>query len=56
VAGLAVEVSYSGPQGAYSGEDQVNILLPREISGRGVVPIVVNAGGYECNTVHIAVR
>ncbi len=55
VAGLPAQVSYSGPQGTLSGEDQVNVLLPREIAGRGVVPIVVTAAGYTSNTVYIAV-
>ena len=56
VAGLPAEVSYSGPQGAYLGEDQVHIRLPRDIAGQGVVPIVVTAAGYASNTVHIAVH
>ena len=36
---LTVEVEYAGDQGQYAGLDQVNILLPKSLRGKGVVPV-----------------
>lgn len=56
VAGVAVPVLYAGPQGAYTGLDQVNILLPVSVGGKGNVNIQFSVSGVASNPVQITVR
>lgn len=56
IGGVAAPVSYAGPQGFYPGEDQVNVLLPRALAGKGPVPILLTADGYAANTAYIEIR
>ncbi len=51
-----VEVLYAGDQGFYAGVDQVNIRLPRSLSGGGEIPIAVNVDGVAANTIKINIR
>jgi uncharacterized protein (TIGR03437 family) len=55
VAGQNAPVSYSGPQGL-AGLDQVNVLLPHQLAGTGVAPVVLSAGGRVANTVYITIQ
>jgi uncharacterized protein (TIGR03437 family) len=55
IGGWNAEVSYAGPQGTCLGEDQVNILLPRELAGAGVVPLALTADGYAASILNISV-
>ena len=41
IGGMDAQVVYAGSQLVYPGLDQVNILLPRSLAGRGVVDVVV---------------
>ena len=55
------QVLYAGPQGAgapgaYYGLDQVNVLVPRSLSGAGIVNLVLTAAGFEANTVTIDIQ
>jgi uncharacterized protein (TIGR03437 family) len=56
VGGLNARVTYAGPQNQYVGLDQVNILLPHELAGRGTVDVVLTADSKPSNTVQIAFR
>ena len=56
VGGLEAALSYSGPQPSYPGLDQVNVLLPRSLAGRGDVEVRLSADGKEANIVRINVR
>jgi uncharacterized protein (TIGR03437 family) len=51
VGGTPVQVSYAGAQGSFIGLDQVNLLLPRSLAGRGAVNIVITLDGKTANTV-----
>lgn len=53
IGGLEAPVVYAGAQGSYAGLDQMNILLPRELSGRGILDLVVTFGSVSCNTVQV---
>lgn len=56
IAGLPVQVFYAGPQGTYDGLDQVNVLLPISLRGKGLVDVVVTVDGIGSNTVNIAIE
>ena len=56
VGGIDSEVFYAGPQNEVVGLDQVNILLPRSLAGRGDVDVVLTIDGQKTNTVTIRVR
>jgi uncharacterized protein (TIGR03437 family) len=46
VGGAPVPVTYFGPQHQFAGLDQVNVLLPSSLAGRGSVRIEVRADGF----------
>lgn len=56
IAGASAPVAYAGPQGTYTGLDQINLPLPASLAGRGQVDIVVTAGGKASNPVNITIR
>lgn len=47
------EVLYAGPQGGFVGLDQINVHLPRSLSGRGDVEVKLNVAGRATNIVHL---
>ena len=49
-------VGWAGPVAGLSGLDQVNIMLPPQLAGAGLVNIRLSAGGYGSNTVTIRVQ
>ncbi|MFN7928850.1 MAG: hypothetical protein U0Y68_13050 [Blastocatellia bacterium] len=53
IGGVTLPVDYAGAQGSYEGLDQVNIELPRSLSGRGEVDVVLTIDGKAANTVRI---
>jgi hypothetical protein len=53
IGGVEVPVFYAGAQGAFAGLDQINALLPTNLSGRGEVEIEVTVDGQSANSVHI---
>jgi uncharacterized protein (TIGR03437 family) len=54
IGGIPVEVLYAGPQIAEDGLDQVNVLLPRSLIGKGDVDVVVE--NYGTNKVSIKLK
>lgn len=56
VGEIATTVTYAGPQGVYAELDQVNLLLPRSLAGRGWTEVVLIAGGREANRVGVEFR
>jgi uncharacterized protein (TIGR03437 family) len=56
IGGLNARADYAGPQGQYAGLDQVNIPLPRELAGRGVVNVELTVDGKPANIVQVAFR
>jgi uncharacterized protein (TIGR03437 family) len=56
VKGLSATVSYTGPQLVAPGLDQVNILLPPQLSGAGEVGIVLTAAGHAANAAYLFIK
>jgi uncharacterized protein (TIGR03437 family) len=57
IGGESVPVFFAGAQGQYAGEDQVNIgPLPRDLAGKGSVPLVLTAGGKTANAANVTIR
>ena len=54
IGGVSVPVSYAGPQGQYSGFDQVNVAIPAQLRGQGTVNVTVTADGRTSNPVQIS--
>jgi uncharacterized protein (TIGR03437 family) len=56
VGGENASVSFAGPQGQFVGVDQVNVLLPAALKGKGNVPIKLTANGIAANPVNITIQ
>jgi uncharacterized protein (TIGR03437 family) len=56
IGGVGVPVFFAGPQGEYAGLDQINVLLPQTLAGRGEVPVNVTVDGVTANTVTVSIR
>lgn len=56
IGGAACQITYAGPQDRSTGLDQVNVLLPRSLAGRGTVEVSLMVDGKAANPVTIAVR
>ncbi|MCZ2147077.1 MAG: hypothetical protein LC126_04815 [Bryobacterales bacterium] len=56
VGGIPAQVLYAGPQPTLAGLDQVNLLLPKSLAGRGVVDIVLTADGKNANAVTVWIQ
>ena len=56
IGGVNSTIQYAGAQGEYPGLDQVNLLIPPSLAGRGKVEVVVTAGGKQSNPVYVVVR
>lgn len=53
---LFVPAAYAGPQSEFAGLDQINVLLPRNLLGRGEVSLEVIVAGQSSNTVKVQIR
>ena len=53
IGGIAAPVQYAGPEGIQDGLDQVNIALPRELKGVGLVGIILTVNGQDSNPVDV---
>lgn len=56
IGGSNAHVDFAGAQGQYVGLDQINILLPHELRGRGTVDVVLTVDSKPANTVQVAFR
>ena len=56
IGGVSAEVLFAGPHGLYVGLDQVNLLLPRSLAGRGEVDLALVVGGKAAKIVRINIR
>jgi uncharacterized protein (TIGR03437 family) len=56
IGGVAAQPLYAGPQNAFAGLDQVNLLLPQSLRGKGNVAIEMQVNGHPVNPVEIVVR
>jgi uncharacterized protein (TIGR03437 family) len=56
IGGASVQVVYADKQGVFAGLDQVNILLPNSLAGRGDVDLVLTVDGQAANTVRVNIK
>jgi uncharacterized protein (TIGR03437 family) len=56
IGGVDAPVSYAGAQGYYVGLDQVNLLIPRSLAGRGEVNVELAVEGKKANPVTVTMR
>ncbi len=56
IGGTPATVAYAGPQLQYPGLDQVNVLVPSSLAGRGSVAVQLTADGQGANAVGISVK
>jgi len=56
VGGVAAQINYAGAQGELFGLDQLNVLLPRSLAGRGEVEVLLTVDGRAANPARISVR
>jgi uncharacterized protein (TIGR03437 family) len=56
IAGGAMDVLYAGPQPQYQGMDQVNVRIPPELRGSGIVEVQLTAAGKAANIVQVGFR
>jgi uncharacterized protein (TIGR03437 family) len=56
IGDTAVEVVFAGAQREYDGLDQVTLALPQELSGRGVVNVVLMVDDHKVNPVTIQIK
>ncbi|MDX2031498.1 MAG: SBBP repeat-containing protein [Blastocatellia bacterium] len=51
IGGTSAQVLYAGPQADFAGLDQINLLLPASLAGRGDVTLDLSVGGKAANKV-----
>ena len=56
IGGLPGTILFSGAQGQYPGLDQMNLLVPSSLAGRGEVGVSVTANGRTANQLRMAIR
>jgi uncharacterized protein (TIGR03437 family) len=53
IGGTNAEVLFAGAQTSFAGLDQVNILIPRALAGRGNTDVILRVDGKTANTVSV---
>jgi uncharacterized protein (TIGR03437 family) len=56
IGGEYSEVSFAGSQGDFTGLDQINMLVPRSLVGRGEVDVLLTADAQMANPVRVSFR
>lgn len=56
IGGVAVTITYAGAQPEFPGLDQLNLLLPPSLAGRGSTSIVLTADNQPANPVTVSIR
>jgi len=56
IGGTPVRVQFAGPQGTFVGLDQLNLLLPNSLAGRGEVDLIVTVDGKIANTLRVNIK
>ena len=56
IGGVPAQVQYAGTQGGFAGLDQINVLVPPSLAGKGAVMIQVTANGVAANPVNISIQ
>ncbi len=53
---VALQVSYAGAQSTYPGLDQINVLIDRALSGRGLLTLQLKVDGVAANPVTVDIQ
>ncbi len=56
IGGLAAQVFYAGEQGGFVGLDQINVLLPQGLRGKGEVDLELLIDGQLANVVRVSIQ
>ncbi len=56
INGVNATVLFAGSQGLYTGLDQVNVLIPATLAGKGTVEVQVTSNGVAANPVQIVIQ
>lgn len=56
IGGVDLPATFAGAQGNLSGVDQINVLLPRSLAGRGGVEVMMTVESLIANGVTIAIK
>src|SRR5262249_3014781 len=56
IGGQPARVLYAGPQGRFSGLDQMNVEIPAELVGVGRVEVVISVNGGAINRAMISLK
>lgn len=56
IGGLDAQVQYAGAQSQFAGLDQVNVTVPRALSGQGEVDLALTVDGKAANTVRVNIQ
>ncbi len=56
VGDITASVTYAGSQNSYAGLDQINVMIPRELAGRGEVEVILNVEGKPANVVKVKIK
>jgi uncharacterized protein (TIGR03437 family) len=56
IGGAYAEVSFAGAQGDFMGLDQVNVRVPRSLSGRGEIDALLTVEAQMANAVRINIK
>ncbi len=56
IGGVEAPVLYAGPQPEFIGVDQVNLLVPRALAGRGEVDVLLTVGARAANALRVHIR
>ncbi len=55
IGGVNAQVTYLGPNPRFTGLDQINVKMPPEVRGRGMVDVVVTVDGRVSNVAKISI-
>jgi uncharacterized protein (TIGR03437 family) len=56
IGGFNAPVLFAGAQNDFAGLDQINVEIPRNLVGRGVVELLLLVDGQRANPVHISIK
>jgi uncharacterized protein (TIGR03437 family) len=56
IGGATAQVLYAGTQNLFAGLDQINVLLPASLAGKGTVEVQVTVNGAAANAAQIVVQ
>ncbi len=53
---VETEALFAGKQGGYEGLDQLNLRIPRSLTGHGEIDVMLTADGHESNRVKVHIK